>query len=72
MAAPMHGLDRLSAEVRGDRAFVSITVTQGLGVNWLIPNATAFHDANPDSVRQRGVISGVGPGRHDQAAFGVI
>jgi len=25
-----------------------------------------------DSVRQVGVISGVGPGRHDQAAFGVI
>ena len=25
-----------------------------------------------DSVRQRGVISGVRPGRHDQAAFGVI
>ena len=25
-----------------------------------------------DSVRQVGVISGVGPGRHDQAALGVI
>ncbi len=25
-----------------------------------------------DSVRQDGVISGVGPGRHDQAALGVI
>lgn len=47
MAAPMHGLDRLAAEVRGDRAFVSITVTQGLGVNWLIPNAPTFHDENP-------------------------
>jgi DNA-binding transcriptional LysR family regulator len=47
MTAPMHGLDRLASEVRGDRAFVSITVTQGLGVNWLIPNASAFHNANP-------------------------
>lgn len=25
-----------------------------------------------DSVRQVGVISGLGPGRHDQAALGVI
>lgn len=28
--------------------------------------------ARNDSVRQDGVISGVGPGRHDQAALGVI
>ncbi|MFC5507792.1 LysR family transcriptional regulator [Bosea massiliensis] len=47
MAAPVYGLDQLAAEVRGDRAFVSITVTQGLGVNWLVPNAAAFHKANP-------------------------
>lgn len=47
MAAPVHGLDQLASEARGDRAFVSITVTQGLGVNWLIPNAAAFHKANP-------------------------
>ncbi len=47
MAVPVHGLDQLAAEVRGDRAFVSITVTQGLGVNWLVPNAAAFHKANP-------------------------
>lgn len=47
MAAPVHGLDELASEVRGDRAFVSITVTQGLGVNWLIPNAAVFHNANP-------------------------
>ncbi|MFC5508620.1 LysR family transcriptional regulator [Bosea massiliensis] len=47
MAAPVHGLDQLASEVRGDRAFVSVTVTQGLGVNWLIPNAAVFHKANP-------------------------
>ncbi len=29
-------------------------------------------DYSNDSVRQVGVISGVGPGRHDQAALGVI
>lgn len=47
MAGPMHRLDGLAAEVRGERAFVSITVTQGLGVNWLIPNGPAFQEANP-------------------------
>ena len=34
--------------------------------------APAFIVSGKDSVRQRGVISGVEPGRHDQAAFGVI
>lgn len=35
---------------------------------WIISTAASWKD----SVRQVGVILGVEPGRHDQAAFGVI
>ncbi|WGG58370.1 hypothetical protein [Brucella intermedia] len=38
----------------------------------LIPDEFQIVDRLGDSVRQDGVISGVGPGRHDQAALGVI
>ncbi len=39
----------------------------------LVHTRLAHSGVNPkDSVRQGGVISGVVPGRHDQAALGVI
>ncbi|KPF67376.1 hypothetical protein IP69_13615 [Bosea sp. AAP35] len=47
MFVPVHDLGRLLAEQRADRTFVSITVTQGLGVNWLIPNAASFQQLHP-------------------------
>ena len=47
MFAPVHDLDRILSEERADRTFVSIAVTQGLGVNWLIPNAEMFQAAHP-------------------------
>lgn len=47
MFGPLHDLGRILSEQRADRVFVSVTVTQGLGVNWLIPNAKSFQDAHP-------------------------
>lgn len=47
MQAPITELERLFALRRGERSWVSITVTQGLGVNWLIPNSLAFQAENP-------------------------
>ncbi len=47
MQAPVTDLERLIAGQRGERSWVSITVTQGLGANWLIPNARAFQTSNP-------------------------
>lgn len=47
MQAPVTDLERLIAGQRGERSWVSITVTQGLGINWLIPNAAAFQADHP-------------------------
>lgn len=44
-----------------------------VSIQWIWRYATRQRGARLiDSVRQDGVISGVGPGRHDQAALGVI
>jgi hypothetical protein len=43
-----------------------------IGLNLQATRTDLGVEFREDSVRQRGVISGVGPGRHDQAAFGVI
>ena len=47
MQGPVADLERLIAGHRGERRWVSITVTQGLGVNWLIPNAASFQAEHP-------------------------
>lgn len=47
MQAPVTDLERLIAGQRGERSWVSITVTQGLGINWLIPNAAALQADHP-------------------------
>lgn len=47
MQAPVNELEHLLAERRGERAWVSVSVTQGLGVNWLVPNFKAFQDHHP-------------------------
>lgn len=47
MRSPVLELERLTTQQRSDRIFVSITVTQGLGANWLIPNARAFDERHP-------------------------
>ncbi len=47
MQAPVTELEHLVAERRGERAFVSVSVTQGLGVNWLVPQFKAFQDDHP-------------------------
>ncbi len=47
MQAPVTELEHLVAERRGERSWVAVTVTQGLGVNWLIPQFKAFQDSHP-------------------------
>ena len=47
MRAPILELERFTTEQRSDRIFISITVTQGLGANWLIPNSPTFDQRHP-------------------------
>lgn len=47
MHGPANDLHRLIAGRRAERSWVSITVTQGLGINWLIPNTAAFQAEHP-------------------------
>lgn len=47
MRAPILELERFTTEQRSDRIFISVTVTQGLGANWLIPNARSFDERHP-------------------------
>lgn len=47
MRAPIAELARHVSERRSDRIFVSLTVTEGLGSNWLIPQTRIFDERHP-------------------------